>query len=80
MKVKQFRYSSDNFAYLVYGEREAAAVDGAFAKPKPKLRIRSPKKLANNQMSTHHLCERCAAEKGLDSAPDTSKDLIRACA
>ncbi len=28
MKVKQFRYSSDNFAYLVYGEREAAAVDG----------------------------------------------------
>lgn len=28
--------------------------------------------IVNNQMSTHHLCERCAAEKGLDSAPDTS--------
>jgi protein arginine kinase activator len=28
--------------------------------------------IVNNQMSTHHLCERCAAEKGLDSAPDTA--------
>jgi len=25
--------------------------------------------IVNNQMSTHHLCERCAAEKGLDGAP-----------
>jgi len=26
--------------------------------------------IVNNQMSTHHLCERCAAEKGLESAPE----------
>jgi protein arginine kinase activator len=25
--------------------------------------------IVNNQMSTHHLCQRCAAEKGLDGAP-----------
>jgi len=25
--------------------------------------------IVNNQMSTHHLCEKCAAEKGLDSGP-----------
>lgn len=28
--------------------------------------------IVNNQMSTHHLCERCAAEKGLENAPDIS--------
>ena len=28
MKVKQFRYSSDNLAYVIYGEHTAAAVDG----------------------------------------------------
>jgi protein arginine kinase activator len=28
--------------------------------------------IVNNQMSTHHLCERCAAEKGLDSGPETA--------
>jgi protein arginine kinase activator len=28
--------------------------------------------IVNNQMSTHHLCERCAAEKGVDSGPDTA--------
>lgn len=28
--------------------------------------------IVNNQMSTHHLCERCAAEKGLDNAPDSA--------
>lgn len=28
MKVKQFRYSSDNLGYLIYGEKEAVAVDG----------------------------------------------------
>jgi protein arginine kinase activator len=26
--------------------------------------------IVNNQMSTHRLCERCAAEKGLESAPE----------
>jgi protein arginine kinase activator len=25
--------------------------------------------IVNNQMSTHHLCEQCAAEKGLEGAP-----------
>lgn len=29
--------------------------------------------IVNNEMSTHHLCEKCAAEKGLESTPDTSK-------
>lgn len=28
--------------------------------------------IVNNEMSTHHLCEKCAAEKGLESAPDTA--------
>jgi protein arginine kinase activator len=28
--------------------------------------------IVDNQMSTHHLCEKCAAEKGLDSGPDTA--------
>lgn len=28
MEVKQFRYSIDNFGYLVYGERSALAIDG----------------------------------------------------
>ncbi len=28
MNVKQFRYSIDNFGYLVYGERTALAIDG----------------------------------------------------
>lgn len=28
--------------------------------------------IVNNEMSTHHLCEKCAAEKGLESTPDTS--------
>jgi protein arginine kinase activator len=26
--------------------------------------------IVNNQMSTHRLCEKCAAEKGLDSTPE----------
>ena len=26
--------------------------------------------IVHNQMSTHHLCEKCAAEKGLESAPE----------
>lgn len=26
--------------------------------------------IVNNQMSTFHLCERCAAEKGLETAPE----------
>jgi protein arginine kinase activator len=26
--------------------------------------------IVNNEMSTFHLCERCAAEKGLESAPE----------
>ena len=26
--------------------------------------------IVNNEMSTHHLCERCAAEKGLENQPD----------
>jgi protein arginine kinase activator len=26
--------------------------------------------IVNNQMSTHRLCERCAAEKGLESTPE----------
>jgi protein arginine kinase activator len=26
--------------------------------------------IVNNQMSTHHLCQVCAAEKGLDSGPN----------
>lgn len=25
--------------------------------------------IVNNKMSTHHLCQKCAAEKGLDSGP-----------
>lgn len=28
MQIQQFRYSADNLAYLIYGEREALAVDG----------------------------------------------------
>jgi len=28
--------------------------------------------IVNNQMSTHRLCERCAAEKGLETAPEPS--------
>jgi hydroxyacylglutathione hydrolase len=28
LEVRQFRYSADNFAYLIYGEKEALAVDG----------------------------------------------------
>lgn len=28
--------------------------------------------IVNNEMSTHHLCEKCAADKGLESAPDVS--------
>jgi len=28
--------------------------------------------IVNNEMSTHHLCETCAAEKGLESAPETA--------
>lgn len=28
MNIKQFRYSADNLAYLVYGDRTAVAVDG----------------------------------------------------
>lgn len=27
--------------------------------------------IVNNQMSTHHLCEKCAAEKGLESTPES---------
>jgi protein arginine kinase activator len=26
--------------------------------------------IVNNEMSTYHLCERCAAEKGLETAPE----------
>lgn len=26
--------------------------------------------IVNNEMSTHHLCEKCAAEKGLESTPE----------
>lgn len=28
MRVQQFRYSADNFGYLIYGESEALAIDG----------------------------------------------------
>lgn len=28
--------------------------------------------IVNNEMSTHHLCQKCAAEKGLQDAPDPS--------
>jgi protein arginine kinase activator len=28
--------------------------------------------IVNNEMSTFHLCERCAAEKGLDTTPEPS--------
>ncbi len=28
--------------------------------------------IVNNEMSTFHLCEKCAAEKGLETAPETS--------
>jgi len=28
--------------------------------------------IVNNEMSTHHLCEKCAAEKGLEAAPDVT--------
>ena len=28
--------------------------------------------IVNNQMSTHRLCEKCAAEKGLETAPEPS--------
>jgi protein arginine kinase activator len=28
--------------------------------------------IVNNQMTTHRLCEKCAAEKGLESAPEPS--------
>ena len=28
MQIKQFRYSADNLGYLIYGEKEAMAVDG----------------------------------------------------
>ena len=27
--------------------------------------------IVNNEMSTHHLCEKCAAEQGLETTPDT---------
>ena len=29
--------------------------------------------IVNNQMSTFHLCERCASEKGLESPPEPTK-------
>lgn len=28
--------------------------------------------IVNNEMSTHHLCETCAAEKGLQATPETA--------
>jgi len=28
MKIRQFRYAADNFGYLIYGEKQALAVDG----------------------------------------------------
>lgn len=28
LKIKQFRYSADNFAYVIYGEQSAGVVDG----------------------------------------------------
>jgi len=33
MRVKQFRYAADNLAYLIYGDREALAVDGGAVGP-----------------------------------------------
>ncbi len=33
IKIQQFRYSADNLGYLVYGEREAMAVDGGATGP-----------------------------------------------
>jgi len=32
MNVKQFRYSTDNLGYLVYGEKESIAIDGGAVK------------------------------------------------
>ena len=32
MKIKQFRYSFDNLGYLVYGEKDAVAIDGGALK------------------------------------------------
>ena len=31
MKIKQFKYSSDNLGYLIYGEKTAMAIDGGAA-------------------------------------------------
>ncbi len=28
MKIRQFRYSSDNLGYVIYGEKSAVAIDG----------------------------------------------------
>ena len=32
--------------------------------------------IVNDEMSTHHLCEKCAAEKGLEAAPESNMPLI----
>lgn len=32
LSIEQFRYGSDNFAYVVYGEKQAVAVDGGAGK------------------------------------------------
>lgn len=32
--------------------------------------------IVDNQMSTHHLCQRCAAEKGLQDAPDPANSQL----
>ena len=32
MNIRQFRYSADNFAYLLYGDRSALAIDGGAAR------------------------------------------------
>lgn len=32
--------------------------------------------IVNNKMSTHHLCQACAAEKGLQDSPDPTNDQL----
>ncbi len=33
MGIRQFRYSSDNLGYLVYGDKSALAIDGGAVRP-----------------------------------------------
>ena len=28
LNIEQFRYGTDNFAYIIYGEKQAMAIDG----------------------------------------------------